>query len=521
MSVTSIKAFIGEPGTGKTYNLTHMVNGLLENGESVYIMNPTKSARNNVRKAFKELMQNDEMQYDNYVRAFKSTNVLHGFAESPSNNIFIDESAMVDLSAFYSLLYGVIGMEDVHIYLFGDMKQIEPVNGDSILKTLIEKSMPINESRNIWQYVADTLYSDMNDLIIDAPDSWKLDCKVDITVFKQNHRLESKNFSGYDDEYYSSLIDNAVFTDDYSGYLKYALEHNWLITTPTNARGNEINDVLKQQYDDFKMVAPFVVDGNSDYYLNPFNKSFNQLKESFDFMPQIERENAQGYEFTAYMSTHRVQSFTVNNVLFFMGNNPIGNRHKSHYSNNMLYTAVTRAKHDVQLLGLPDSFKQMRETMPLTAQEKNVHLKAGLAIENLKNWIQQSDSVPTADEIYNKYVQLYEDDSLIPKFEQSILDIYKIQSEMYTKRYVINHINDSFPEMFGFTLNVWLKENSKLSKQGNSNAKGKGKVQQWIDSLDDEEIEQVKGDLKSRLVKKNEFKEKYHYTKEQVRKAFK
>lgn len=515
MSVTSIKAFIGEPGTGKTYNLTHIINGLLENCESVYIMNPTKSARNNVRKAFKELMQNGEMKYDNYVRAFKSTNVLHGFTESPSNNIFIDESAMVDLSAFYSLLYGVIGMEDVHIYLFGDMKQIEPVNGDSILKTLIEKSMPINESRNIWQYVADTLYSDMNDLIIDAPDSWKLDCKVDITVLKQNHRLESKNFSGYDDEYYSNLIDNAIVTDDYSGYLKYALEHNWLITTPTNARGNEINTILSEQYDDFKVVAPFVVDSKGDYYLNPFNKQYDKLKEAFNFLPEIDIESLQNYNVTAYMSTHRVQSFTVDNVLFYMGNTPIANRHKTHYSNNLLYTAISRAKHDVQLLGLPDSFKQMRETMPLTAQEKNVHLRAGLAIENLKNWIQQSDSIPTADEIYDKYVQLYEDESLIPKFEQSILDIYKIQSEIYTKRYVINHINDSFPEMFGFELTVWLKENSANAKK----APRKGKIKMWIDSLNDDELEQVKSDLSNKKVRSNDFESKYNFTKSQIRRA--
>lgn len=522
MTVTNIKAFIGSPGTGKSYRLVRMVNQLLKQGESVHIMNPTRSARNNLRKAFKEMLISGEMTQEDYRQTYIINNVQHGYKESLAKNIFIDESAMIDLDVFYSLLYATLDVPDVHLYLFGDLKQIEPINGDSILKTLIEFNMGKVEDRGIWQFTNEVLYKDLADMTIATPKIWKLNgVNVDVTILKKNYRLESKNFSGYDDDYYSSLIDNAIFTDDYSGYLKYALEHNWLITTPTNARGDEINNMLSHKYDDFKTVAPFVVDGNGGYYLNPFNQSFNQLKESFDFMPQIEIETTQGYEFTAYMSTHRVQSFTVDNVLFYMGNNPIGNRHKSHFSNNMLYTAVTRAKHDVQLLGLPDSFTQMRKTMPQTAQEKNVHLRANVTMNHLYSWIESNNDVPSADELYIKYQQLYEDDSILSTHDKTILDIYSIVSDSYTKRYVINSVNNKYGDKFGFTLSVWLKENSANAKKNNSNAKGKGKVQQWIDSLSDEEIETLKSDLKSRLVKKNEFESKYNYTKEQVRKAFK
>jgi len=522
MTVTNIKAFIGSPGTGKSYRLVRMVNQLLKQGESVHIMNPTRSARNNLRKAFKEMLISGEMTQEDYRQTYIINNVQHGYKESLAKNIFIDESAMIDLDVFYSLLYATLDVPDVHLYLFGDLKQIEPINGDSILKTLIEFNMGKVEDRGIWQFTNEVLYKDLADMTIATPKIWKLNgVNVDVTILKKNYRLESKNFSGYDDDYYSSLIDNAIFTDDYSGYLKYALEHNWLITTPTNARGDEINNMLSHKYDDFKTVAPFVVDGNGDYYLNPFNQSFNQLKESFDFMSQIEIETTQGYEFTAYMSTHRVQSFTVDNVLFYMGNNPIGNRHKSHFSNNMLYTAVTRAKHDVQLLGLPDSFTQMRKTMPQTAQEKNVHLRANVTMNHLYSWIESNNDVPSADELYIKYQQLYEDDSILSTHDKTILDIYSIVSDSYTKRYVINSVNNKYGDKFGFTLSVWLKENSANAKKNNSNAKGKGKVQQWIDSLSDEEIETLKSDLKSRLVKKNEFESKYNYTKEQVRKAFK
>lgn len=514
MTITNIKAFIGAPGTGKTHQLVRMVNDLINKDESVYIMNPTKSARNNVRKAFTEMLDNNDMSFDNYEEAIKSTNVLHGYDENLAQNIFIDESAMVDLSVFYSLLYMAQDIHDVHLYLFGDLKQIEPVNGDSILKTLIENTMDKDETRNIWEYVADTLYSDMNDMTVESPSSWKLDSNVNIEVFKKNYRLESKNFSGYNNDYYDDLIEHTIFEEDYSGYLKYAIENYYLITTPTHYRGKEINDSLKHQYDDFESVAPFVI-VNKDYFLNPFNNNFDELKQAFDFLSVADIEVAQSGDFTAYMSTHKVQSFTVDNVLFYMGNNPIGNRHKSHYSNNLLYTAISRAKYNVQILGLPESFKEMRTIMPQTAQEKNVHLKASVAISNLSKWVESNNNTPTADEIYDKYIEMYKDESLIPKHEESILKIYNIESEPYRKRYVINFINNKYTDKFGFTLAQWLKDNSSKSKANNTNAKGKGKVQLWIDGLSNEQLEEVKQDLNDLSIRK--FKDKYGYNKRYIK----
>ena len=220
------------------------------------------------------------------------------------------------------------------------------------------------------------------------------------------------------------------------------------------------------------------------------------------------------------MSTHRVQSFTVDNVLFYMGNNPIGNRHKSHYSNNLLYTAISRARFDVQILGLPESFQQMHKTMPLTAQEKNVHLRANVSMNHLYSWIESNNNLPTADELFNHYQELYKDDSILSTNDKTILDIYSIVSDSYTKRYVINSVNNKYTDKFGFTLTAWLKENASEAQKGNSNAKGKGKVKQWINSLSDDEINKLKQDLKSRMVKQSDFTEKYGYTKKAIRQAF-
>ncbi|WP_273723507.1 AAA family ATPase, partial [Leuconostoc mesenteroides] len=108
MTVTNIKAFIGSPGTGKSYRLVRMANELLKQGESVHIMNPTRSARNNLRKAFKEMLVSDEMTQEDYKQTYIITNVLHGYKETLAKHIFIDESAMIDLDVFYSLLYATL-----------------------------------------------------------------------------------------------------------------------------------------------------------------------------------------------------------------------------------------------------------------------------------------------------------------------------------------------------------------------------------------------------------------------------
>lgn len=514
--IKEITAILGEPGCGKTFQLSQKVNKILEKDQSVYIMNPTKSARNNVRKAFKKLLDSGDMTFDNYKKAVQSTNVLHGY--NGEQNIFIDEAAMIGLTDFYAILYATIDIPDVRITLLGDLRQIEPVYGDSILKTLIESSIAKNDDRDIWEFVADTLYSQLVDITVPAPNSWKLDTLVDIIILRKNYRLQSKDFNGYDSLYYDDLINHAIEDDNesYKEYLQYAIEHYYLITTPTIARGNEINVLLTQCYKDAFDIAPFIT-MNNEYYLNPYHKHYDELQNHFDFMPEISIEDINSDIIpTAYMSTHRVQSFTVDNVLFYMGNTPIGSRHKSHYSNNLLYTAVTRSRHDVILLGLKSSFEQMRVTMPQTSQEKNVHLRAKVAIHKLRKWIEEQDK-PNAEEIWDTYMKLYGDDSILNEHDKAILDTYSIKSEPHNKRYVINYINDKYKKKFGFSLTNWLENNKKEVRKQRRN----GKIKQWLDDLSNNEFDQVESDLRDRKFKNDYFKNKYGFTKEQVRKSIK
>ena len=48
MTVQQIKLFIGEPGTGKTYQLTHLAKDLIQRGESVHIVCPTGALQSTI-----------------------------------------------------------------------------------------------------------------------------------------------------------------------------------------------------------------------------------------------------------------------------------------------------------------------------------------------------------------------------------------------------------------------------------------------------------------------------------------
>ena len=61
------------------------------------------------------------------------------------------------------------------------------------------------------------------------------------------------------------------------------------------------------------------------------------------------------------------------------------------------------------------------------------------------------------------------------------------------------------------------EQQATIATMGGKAKKGTGKIQLFIDSLDDKELEHLKYDLGSRRITSKEFEFKYGYTKKQVR----
>lgn len=517
MTVTSAKLIVGEPGTGKTYNLSHLAKKLVQKGESVHVVCPTKSARDNVKSAYDEFLDKQLIDPNENFVLKSSTEVLHGYVDSKATNLIIEEAGLIEVTVLHGLLHIAQIVPNVHIYMFGDIKQLQPVQGTSIIEKIIRVN-ELNGDTPFWEWVAKCAYTEIEEQELQVPYDWQLpDLKIEMNILRKNYRLNKQGFNSYNDEYYDYQINNTITKDDYSEELKYAMEHDYLIISPTKDRGKQVNDFLSSVYRNAMYVAPFIIIRN-EIYLNPFHKRYSDISEKFYFMKKIKKEVAENIpdtKWTAFITTHQAQGATVDAICYYMGNKKIWKTHKNHYNNNQLYTAVTRSRNAVMLLGLSDSFKEMREIYPSDAKENLGGIRKKAAMEQLIEDLTKARKHPEADAIYDMFNFYMADDEIISEYELRMLNYYKVPQEAYSQRYVVSQVNRRVKTIEGFsTLGKWLSDNASKANSKNAKAPRKGKVQKWIDSLDDNNLKEVKQDVDELSIRK--FKEKYNYDKRYI-----
>lgn len=102
---------------------------------------------------------------------------------------------------------------------------------------------------------------------------------------------------------------------------------------------------------------------------------------------------------------------------------------------------------------------------------------------------------------------------------REFLNVSKKQADLIISSSHDNQISYSVLENI---MNKIRFENSlSVAYRGGKAKKGRGKLQQWIGKLSDDEIKRLKYDLGSRKLKPKEFEFKYLHTKKQVRDYFK
>lgn len=512
MTVQQIKLFIGEPGTGKTYQLTHLAKDLIQRGESVHIVCPTKSARDNIKNSYDEFLTQKLISDDENVTLKSSTQVLHGYDDRKATNLIIEEGGLIETTVLHGLLHVAQIVPNVNIYIYGDIKQLQPIQGTSVIEKIIRVNN-LNGDMPFWEWVNKCAYSDIESQELKAPYDWQLPITIEMQILRKNYRLNKQGFNAYNDEYYSYLIDNTITQDDYSNELKFAIENDYLIITPTKDRGKEINETLTTIYPNAKNVSPFIIIRN-EIYLNPFNQRYEEIAKKFYFIKRIKKTLAENIplSYTAFITTHQAQGATVGNVCYYMGNKTIWKTHKNHYNNNQLYTAVTRARHEVMLLGLRDSFKEMRSIYPSDVSENLAGIRKKVAMDYLIRDLKAKKVHPDANVIYDMFLTYMSDNELVPDYELTMLNYYKVPQEPYSQRYVVSQVYRRVTNFLGFSnLNRWLKDNKKNATK----EPRKGKVKKWIESLNDEELEKVKSDVDELSIRK--FKDKYGYDKRYIK----
>lgn len=526
MRKADMKVYVGEPGTGKSKTLIDKALKLVENGHDVFIATPSDKAKQRLLVEIKQRL-NYNLDSDKKIlfQLLRSTHVTvknyHGEA-----NILIDEISMVNLTDFYALLYQLLpdGLQR-HIFAFGDIKQLPSVNENGVLETLLRANESLFPAikNGFWSWVASDCYEGMATGKLTIPKLWKQAIKsIEIEALTTNHRLKKwgdGSITSFSDGFYNELF-NYHTSIDYENELVECIEDDYLILSPTYARGDQANRILINHYgaEKYGKIAPFVRNKNNrkEVYLNPDNPRYEKLKNKFSFVKSFDNNRKrEDFLLTSFISIHSVQGGEVANVCLFLGDDPVDNTRKF-YNRNMLYTALTRAGSNWLLLGNKTDFALMRSIDPEDPKTINNSICNSEALASTMQTIVDlgSSHILTPEEVYALFLDNFHglakkaNTTEQPYAEARVMQEFRTDSPWYWKLandYGCFHFN-------------WVQ---KRRKDGGRSRKYGGKNQQKYLALNPKEKQQFKAQKSSRKVSKAEFKDNWGMTKDQAKDVLK
>ena len=515
---TKIALIAGEPGTAKSTTLIEKAIGEILRRRSVSIITPTHVSKENLLNKINTMLltETNDLRIDALNKLLYKVHVLYGY--NGEQSIFIDEAGMINVPHLFSILYNTLDVKGCHMYLYGDIKQLEAINASSIIEMLLRNNLKDNEE-DVWEWSKRAYGNNTYDKLI-APKSWKIVKPVDFKVLTRNYRLQESGFTSYNEEYLQAVVDDAI-TPGISDikYLIKAIDNYELIISPSHKRGAEVDEKLKSYYgSNWYQVAPFIKSKRgTKVCLNPMNKHYNTLSQVFSFVSQPVDINIDDYDYTAYIVTNVAQGATVDRVLYYMGDKPIESRAKSFYTRNNLYTAITRSRYMANVIGNKDDLNYMLDNVPISSQQRLGTVKSRQAVNQLFESLNAINYELSFDEIYQMYLDIFNDIQIDGKIAQDIAS-YEVVSDLYSRnqlkkefgRYKPNVIGRFYVDYKGIIYDKYISETYSESAKGNQNAKGshKSKVKTWLDSLDSKQYAKVKKDLGELSVRK--FRAKYN-----------
>lgn len=524
----SFDLYCGEPGTAKSYTLVQqaLMDARLGRSSNIYIMTPTGASRQNLISMFDKLKK-EANDYANLSDAklledLKWTVHVMDNRYQTQQYIYIDEFGQLPSTYFYSLILKMQSASDVVLKAFGDIKQLTPPTGNSPVEALLRTNL---ETEDLWSFVADKCYNDFYFETLTAPKMWQINTDITVHLLNENYRLKKLGYTSFNNEFFDDIIKQVTHKDNYEEELMQAVNDYHLILVATKSRGREIDDLFEEKLslEDYQGHAPFI-EYNNKTYLNPWNKEYKTLQSKFSGVPTIEKPEQLSHRdvrFKYWATVHSTQGVTVSAVTFYMGNTPIANGHKSHYSSNLFYTSITRASDSIQLLGLPESFEAMRHQQPTSPQQKLRHILADEAGNKLLEKLYKLESpVPyTFPQLRDMYDDIYKHLKPSNNLEHDLSD-FNVTLMPYTDNELKLKFKDwdgSIGKGFGKPNYGKLIYEKYFNEVKVNNRKGRGKVQQYVMNLNEPEL----SDLNEAVDKLSErkFRAEYDMDKRAVVKA--
>ncbi|WP_029513448.1 ATP-dependent DNA helicase [Mycoplasmopsis primatum] len=366
-----VSIITGYPGTGKSYLISHIIKTLLSNkkykNKDIAILTPTGRAATILTyktgleaKTIHSFLRLSASEDDeNLIEAFETHN--------PIKVIIIDEFSMVNLQLFYNILKICNKLEK--IVIVGDRDQLPCIGKGNLLEDIINSEcFPVTTLREVYRTEKKDIFNHF--LAINENRKPKLNTES-VKFIEQNPNEFLKNIvSIYEEKVKKYSIDEVIIL------LPAYLELGMPGIKEVNKRLQEWN--LKKNKDKEKLdiftnlsyyVGDKVIQMVNDYEKNVFNgeigfitkieKSANTsyIIVTFDGEKQIKYSKSEILEnlSLAYAITiHKFQGSESKCVIFGILKNKVDHM----FNKKFMYTAVSRAKEELLLLGSADLYIQ-------------------------------------------------------------------------------------------------------------------------------------------------------------------
>lgn len=371
---SNILIITGGPGTGKTTIIKAIVElyselNKLSNDqltEKLALLAPTGRAS----KRMSESTNLPASTIHRFLKWNKETNkfAVDEYTPDKSNFIIVDEVSMIDINLLDSLFKGLT--DNIQIVLVGDYNQLPSVGPGQVLKDLIESDVIDTVHLDLLYRQDENSY--INTLAIEIKDNDLsenfLETRSDYTFLECNGSSIKENLKklckqvlnkGYD---YKRVQLMAPMYHGENGIDNLNIELQKIFNAPSDDKREIIyGDVTYRENDKILQLVNMpdlnVFNGDigvikSIIYANTSKSGKNEIDIDFDgnvvkYVPKDFNKFKHGY----IISIHKAQGSEFEMVIL-----PICNSFKRMLYRKLLYTAITRAKKKLIILGEPSAF---------------------------------------------------------------------------------------------------------------------------------------------------------------------
>lgn len=362
----NLSVLTGGPGTGKTFttNLIKTIYKAVNKNDKVLLLAPTGKAS----KRMAEMCKEEAQTIHRGLNLKPLEQVDEEEDKINADFIIIDESSMIDIQMLYNLLVKIDN--NTKVLFVGDINQLPSVGAGLVLRDLIDSNcVNVVKLNKVFRQALESNIVYNSHMILKGLNDFKLE--------KDTHLINATTVKGY----YKKIL-NIINKVKENGY---SLD-DIIILTPTKKNDfgskmlnamlqkelNPSNEIYKISSITFFKLNDKVMQTSNNYDLEVFNGEVGTVKKittkvnksgevigdliTVDYNGRLvtyNREEASELELAYAMTVHKSQGSEYKVVI-----NLVHPTHKYMLNKNLIYTAWTRAKDKLYILGNEETLKE-------------------------------------------------------------------------------------------------------------------------------------------------------------------